>query len=165
MRVTVWLADPPAGMGDYLVSLLNDLGFVTDVRVLDFDTRYFNTVADSRTRAQIAFGGWQSDYPAPSTFFEPLLTCDSYIPRDGAANTNAAGFCDKRIDSLIARAGELQASNPAAARDLWTRIDAAIVDRAPLVSLVNPSDVLFLSERVGNFQYGVGLVLEQLWVR
>ena len=108
------------------------------------------TVGDSRIRAQIIVNGWIADYPAPSAFFEPLLTCDSYIPRDGAGNNNHAGFCDARIDALIARARRLQ-GDPAAARDLWTRIDAAIVDRAPLVPLVNPRTVYFLSERAKNF--------------
>lgn len=169
MKVTAWFAGPGPGMVDYFVSLLTDLGFVADFKVFGCPCApYFNTVGDSRTRAQIAFGGWFSDYPAPSNFFEPVLTCDSFVPRDAAgANQNIAGFCDKHIDSLIARAGELQASDPAAARALWTRIDAKIVDRAPWIPLVNPSAIQFLSERVGNFQYQIasGVLLEQLWVR
>ena len=58
-------------------------------------------------------------------------------------------------------------SDPASARGLWTKIDAALVDRAPWVPLVNPRTIRFLSERVRNFQYQLtaGVVLEQLWVR
>ncbi len=167
-RVTVWTAripDWPPELGDYFVSLVTDLGYVANLKTLNLP-RYFTTVGDSRTRAQIIVNGWIADYPAPSAFFEPLLTCDSYIPRDGAGNNNYAAFCDERIDALIARARRLQ-DDPAAARDLWTRIDAAIVDRAPLVPLVNPRTVYFLSERAKNFQYQAasGVVWEQLWVR
>ena len=66
---------------------------------------------------------------------------------------------------MIARA--IKASDQAVARDLWTRIDEAIVDHAPLVPLLNPRSIRFLSERLENFQYsqGSGLLLEQMWVR
>ena len=100
-----------------------------------------------------------------SGFIEPVLTCDSYRPRY-TENENAGGFCDARVDALIARAGELQTTDPAAARRLWTKIDAEIVDRAALVPLVNSRSLVFLSERAGNFNYGaMGAVWEQLWVR
>ncbi|HZJ51832.1 MAG TPA: ABC transporter substrate-binding protein [Actinomycetota bacterium] len=166
MKITVWLPGfLPRQLGEYFVSLLTDLGYVANLKYLDDYERYFTTVADSRTRAQIAFNGWFADYPAPSTFFESLLTCDGYIPR-GAGNGNIGGFCDPRIDSLIARALELQVSDPVAASGLWTRIDAMIVDRAPWVPLFNPRHLLFLSERAGNFQYQqAGVLLEQVWVR
>lgn len=50
---------------------------------------------------------------------------------------------------------------------LWSRIDREIVDQAPIVPLVNPKQVSFLSERVGNYQYSPqsGVLLDQLWVR
>jgi len=165
MKITVWVLDFQP-LGDYFVTLLTDLGYVANLKSPDFDL-YEKTVGDSRTEAQIIYSGWFADYPAPSTFVEPLLTCDSYVPRNGGANTNYAGFCDASIDSLVAEARRLSVSDPAAARTLWTKIDAAIVDRAPWVPLVNPRTIRFLSERVGNFQYQqtAGVVLEQLWVR
>jgi YVTN family beta-propeller protein len=165
MRITVWFTPDlwPSELGDYFVSLLTNLGYVANLKSLDLDD-YFTTIGDSRTRAQIAVNGWLADYPSPSAFFEPLLTCDSYKPRSGA-NSNFGGFCNARVDSMIARARE--ASDPAVARDLWTRIDEAIVDRAPLVPLWNPRSILFLSERLENVQYSQssGLLLEQMWVR
>jgi ABC-type transport system substrate-binding protein len=92
------------------------------------------------------------------------LTCNSYRPRY-TENTNAGGFCDARVDALIARAGKLQTSDPAAARRLWTTIDAEMVDRAALVPLVNSRLPVFLSARAGNFHYGTEPIWEQLWVR
>ena len=166
MKITVWVPGQRR-LGDYFVSLLTELGYVANLKNLNaFDKHYEKTVGDSRTEAQIISGGFFADYPAPSTFVEPLLTCDSYVPRNGRANTNWAGFCDASIDSLVAEARRLSVSDPAAARALWTKIDAEIVDRAPLVPLVNPRTLLFLSKRAGNFHYGaMGVVWEQMWVR
>lgn len=162
-RVTVWVQDFSRRLGNYFVSLLRDLGYASKLKTLGDD--YSNTIADSRTRAQISAGGWVPDYPAPSGFIEPFLTCDSHRPHY-TENENTGGFCDARVDALIARAGKLQTSDPAAARRLWTRIDAEIVDRAALVPLINPRSLVFLSERAGNYHFGAtGAVWEQLWVR
>jgi peptide/nickel transport system substrate-binding protein len=166
-KVTVWgLRSSLREFYDYIVSLLTDLGYDVNQRLFgDFD-QLLETVTDPRTRAQIVDNGWAADYPSPESFFEPLLTCDSYRPRSHT-NINLGGFCDKHIDSLITRASKLQVSDPAAARDLWTRIDAAIVDRAPYLFLFNPRSTRLLSERVGNFQYSQAsaVLYEQLWVR
>ncbi len=165
-KVTVWGIRPDREFVDYIVSLLTDLGYDVNQRLFGDVEQYIETVTDPRTRTQIVDLSWIADYPSPAGFFEPLLTCDSYTPRSHN-NYNWGGFCDKHIDSLITRASKLQVSDPAAARDLWTRIDAAIVDRAPYLFLFNPRSTRFLSERVGNFQYSqASLVLyEQLWVR
>jgi ABC-type transport system substrate-binding protein len=40
-----------------------------------------------------------------------------------------------------------------AAGQLWTRIDRALVDRAPRVPLYNPQTVTVLAQRVGNYKY------------
>ena len=81
--------------------------------------------------------------------------------------TPRSGFCDPRIDAMIDRATQVQLDDPAAAGALWAEIDRAIVDQAPYLWLVNPIDVEFVSERVGNYQYSPqwGALLNQLWVR
>jgi ABC-type oligopeptide transport system substrate-binding subunit len=72
---------------------------------------------DSRTKAQIGTLEWISDYPAASGFFNPILTCASFLPNN-RANSNPAEFCDPRIDRQIARASTAQPTNPDAARGL-----------------------------------------------
>jgi peptide/nickel transport system substrate-binding protein len=54
-----------------------------------------------------------------------------------------------------------------AVRLLWASADRLATDAAPLVPLVNPSDLDFVSQRVGNYQYNPtqGILLDQLWVR
>jgi peptide/nickel transport system substrate-binding protein len=128
---------------------------------------YFNVVGDSRTRAQIGTSEWISDYPAASGFFNAVLSCASFLP-DNPGNSNDAEFCDPHIDRQIEQALAEQATNPDAARGLWERVDRQTVDQAPWVPLVNPKVVDVLSKRVGNYQYspaGLGMLLDQLWVR
>jgi peptide/nickel transport system substrate-binding protein len=166
MKITVWSwADLP-GLGPYMVKLLRSLGYRASLKVRSAP-RYWEVTSDSRTKAQIGTGEWISDYSAASGFFNPVLTCASFRPND-PGNSNVAEFCDPRIDRQIEQALTEQTTNPDAARGLWERIDRQTVDQAPWVPLVNPKVVDVLSKRVGNYQYspaGVGMLIDQLWVR
>jgi peptide/nickel transport system substrate-binding protein len=140
----------PRELGDYMVELLEDLGY----RVRD----------GSGKNPQMFLGGWVPDYPAASSMFVNIFTCDAIF--------YATGFCDPRIDAMIDHALEVQTHDPVAAGALWAEIDRAIVDQALYLWLVNPIDVVFVSERVDNYQsnsvYGTaygGLLLDQLWLR
>jgi peptide/nickel transport system substrate-binding protein len=54
-----------------------------------------------------------------------------------------------------------------AATRLWAKIDHAVVDAAPAVMAFNPTDVTFLSQRVGNYEHHpqYQIMLDQLWVQ
>jgi peptide/nickel transport system substrate-binding protein len=123
-------------------------------------------LSDSRKRPQIGGFTWFQDQPTPSNFIEPLLTCRSFVPRS-QGNLNVAEFCNRQIDAQIAHAAALQAHNPAAAGELWSRIDHELVDLAPWVPLYNPRTVTVLGPRVGNYKYHPfwNVLLDQLWVR
>jgi len=92
---------------------------------------------------------WGADFPAPLDFFF-LLSCRSFV-RGTGSNPNFSEFCDPQIDRQITRARALEVTDPALASSLWTRIDREVVDQAPVVPLVNPKQVDFLSRRVGNY--------------
>ncbi len=166
MKITVWSWADLGGFGPYAVRLLRSLGYRASMKTVG-GFHYFDVVQDSRTKAQIGTVEWISDYPAASGFFNAILTCASFLP-DSSANSNAAEFCDPRIDRQIEQASTEQATNPDAARGLWERVDRQTVDQAPWVPLVNPKVVDVLSKRVGNYQYspaGLGMLIDQLWVR
>jgi len=142
-------------VGDYMIELLDELGYVGSVKQVDTDHLYSPDL-----EFQMAVDAWIMDYPAASNFFTYRFTCDvSYPP--------SPGFCDPQIDTMIDRATKMQIDDPAAAGGLWAKIDRKIVDQAPYVWLVNPIAVQFVSERVGNYQYSQqwGVLLDQLWVR
>jgi peptide/nickel transport system substrate-binding protein len=147
------------------VKLLRSLGYRASMKVRS-GFGYFKVIGDSRTKAQIGTFEWISDYPAASGFFNPILSCASFLP-ENPANSNVAEFCDPRIDRQIRHAATEQSANPDAARGLWERVDRQTVDQAPWVPLLNPKVVDVLSKRVGNYQYSppLGMLIDQLWVR
>ena len=146
----------PVPLGDYIVRLLDKLGYVGRVEQVDTPAHFYSPDLEF----QVATDVWASDYPAASNFITNRFTCDTSYPP-------SSGFCDPRIDAMIDRATQLQLDDPAAAGALWAKIDRAIVDQAPYVWLMNPIAVEFVSERVGNYQYSQqwGSLLDQLWVR
>jgi peptide/nickel transport system substrate-binding protein len=163
MKVTFWSWATYRAFGPYALKLLRSLGYRVSLKVLS--DNYFSVAWNSRTKAQIGWYGFLSDYPLGSGLFKPTLSCTSFLPNN-QANANAAEFCDPRLDRQIEQALTEQVTNPEAARGLWERIDRQTVDQAPWVPLFNPKSVDVLSKRVGNYQYSPqGMLIDQLWVR
>ncbi len=127
---------------------------------------YNKRLYDSRQRTQVGWFSWYQDYPAPSDFISPLLTCQSFLPGN-PANMNAAEFCNPHIDAQVTQALALQARNPGGAAALWARIDHQIVNQAPWVPIYNPRSLVALSARAGNYQFAPywSVLIDQLWVR
>ena len=154
---------PPFGLshaswglvGDYMIELLDELGYVGSVNQVDTDHLY-----SPKLEFDMAVNAFIMDYPATSNFIKGWFTCDAPL-------TPLSGFCDPQIDAMIERATQMQIDDPVAAGHLWAEIDRKIVDQAPYVWLVNPIAVQFVSERVGNYQYSQqwGVLLDQMWVR
>ena len=156
---------PGPATARYVASVLDQLGYRASVRSFG-GFAYQSFTYDFRDRMQLSYIDWSEDYPAPWDFIGPLFTCRSFIP-DSTADTNAAEFCDPRIDTQVQQALTLQAQGLAAAVPSWAAIDHELVDQAPYVPLYNPRDLTFLSKRVGNYQFHPywNLLIDQLWVR
>jgi YVTN family beta-propeller protein len=156
---------PSPATARYVVTVLDQLGYRASLR-LTSPYAYFGQLGDSRERVQAGFFSWYQDFPVPSDFIDPLLSCGSFLPGN-PANINTAEFCDPRIDALARRALALQPADPAAADARWAAVDREIVNRAPWVPLYNPRDLTVLSARVGNYQFHPywNLLIDQLWVR
>jgi ABC-type transport system substrate-binding protein/DNA-binding SARP family transcriptional activator/streptogramin lyase len=156
---------PAQATGRYLVSVLDQLGYRASLQTISDWNAYGKRLYDSRQRTQIGWFSWYQDYPAPSDFIRPLLTCQSFIPAS-PGNLNAAEFCNHRIDAQVKRALTLQSSNPSSAGMLWARIDQEIADQAPWVPVYNPRSLIMLSARVGNYEFDpyLSVLIDQLWV-
>ena len=152
--------------GRYFVSLLRRLGYRSSLRVISEFPDYLAYVGDSRNRAQIGPLGWYAEFTSAAPFLRDLFSCTSFVP-ESASNVNLSAFCDPAIDARMARAVELQASDPVRANTLWAEADRALVDEAAAVLLVNQQVVAFVSKRVGNYQLHPQwlTLLDQLWVR
>ena len=165
-RVTVLYGNegapfPSQATARYVVSVLDQLGYRASLRVAS-PGAYYNVLGDSRHQIQAGFFSWAQDYPAPSDFIDPLLSCGSFLP-GSPDNLNTAEFCDPQIDAQAEQAPTL---GPAAA-NRWAAIDHELVDVAPWVSLYYPRNLAVLSSRTGNYQFHPywGLLIDQLWVR
>lgn len=150
----------------YFVRLLRTLGFRPRLRLYPDIQQFYERAGKPTSKVQAGIQGWESDFPRPSDFFLNLLTCTAYQPA-APVNLNPGGFCDENVDRDANRAHELEASDPAAAGELWRRVDRRVVDLAPLVPFVNTTGIDFVSARTGNYQRSVqfGVLLDQLWVR
>ena len=147
-----------------VVALLRQLGYRARGKLLGSD--YYAKIGNSRLKVQAGVHTWLPDYPAAAGFLHALFSCEAFQPGTGA-NLNASEFCDRHVDRLIERARALEVTDPALASSLWSKIDHELVNEAPVVPLVNPTQVDFLSRRVGNYQFNPQwhMLLDQLWVR
>jgi len=165
MSVTVWSFNdtPGKATGSYLVGLLDHLGYRATLHAVPADQFYPGNAP--RTDMQVSIGGgWGADFPAPSTFFGPTLSCQSV---DEPGTQNSARFCDPQVDALVGQAQAAQLTDPAAARGLWARVDRMVTDQAPYVPVFNSGTTGFVSSRVENYQTSpvYGLLVDQMWVR
>jgi YVTN family beta-propeller protein len=159
------LSFPSPATAHYVASVLNQLGYQASLRIVH-PNAYWNVLDDSRSRVQVGFLGWFQDYPAPSNYIDPVLTCGSFVPAN-PGNVNTAEFCDTRIDTQAQQALARQVGDPATAASAWAAIDHELVDQAPWVPLYNPLDLTVLSARTGNYQFHPywNLLIDQLWIR
>jgi YVTN family beta-propeller protein len=173
MRVAVWVDNFTVPTGRLVAKLLRSLGYRPAVKIIQNGNglTYPGVIANSASKAQIGLWNWTADYPAASNFFGQLFTCDSFKPNN-ANNANLPEFCDPGVDRLVKQALALEVSNPLAAYRLWQRVDRAVVDRAPVIPLVNGKAVDVVSKRTlaggGNYVYsgnGFGVLIDQLWVK
>ena len=163
--VTVWSFNGPGkALGSYLVELLDELGYRASLHAVPNDT-FWTDLYDPRLKIQVSIGaGWGADFPSPSTFFRPLLSCQS---ADEPVTNNWARFCDRHVDTLTSQAQAAQLTDPAEARRLWAQADRIVTDQAPYVPIDNGGTAGFVSSRAGNYQASpvYGPLLDQMWVR
>jgi peptide/nickel transport system substrate-binding protein len=163
--VTVWnfWGQP---VGAYLVQLLRQLGYQATLRNVTSD-QFFAAAGNSSRKIQIGAVGWAADFPTPSNYFVPVLTCRSFY-ENPASTANLAEFCDPHADALASQAQAAQQTDPATARKLWASIDRIVTDQAPWVPILTGATTVFVSARVGNYQespYYYGPLLDQIWIQ
>jgi YVTN family beta-propeller protein len=159
--VTVWNVQG-SKVGAYLVQLLRNLGYRATLHTVSAG-KYYGTVGNSHAKVQIGLNTWIADFPAPSTFFLPVLSCQSFN-QDPTSSLNYAEYCSPTVDTLVGQAQADQLTDPAAARRLWARVDRIITNDAPWVPAVDESSIVFVSARAGNYQEspGYGPLLDQI---
>src|SRR5262249_47076041 len=152
-------------VGRYFARLLDRLGYRARLRTYPGFLSYYPQVGPAPTRFPLGVAHDPGSRAGPASR-GPLWARAPTHPRQ-PYNTNPAGFCDRQIDSQIARATALQTANAAAANRAWQRIDREIMQQAPWIPLVNPLGIDLVSERAGNYQRtpALGVLLDQLWIK
>jgi len=96
-------------------------------------------------KAQLGYVGWFQDYPDPSDFIDPLLSCASAV--QGGANVSL--YCNKEVDALAATArGETDSAKRLL---MYQDIQSRIMAEAPWVPLRHQVWFTLVSTRVATF--------------
>ena len=161
-RVQVWAWGRYRRVIRYAGSVLRDLGYRVQVRVVPDVARYFDYVNDTRHHVQVGFYGWFADFLTPSNFFDPF-TC-SHVVRNSSDNVNPSQFCDHAVEAGYDAA---RAARGTEANAHWAALDRRVLAAAPVVPLFTRRSLVLFSDRVGNAQMHqvLGPLLDQFWVR
>jgi len=96
--------------------------------------------------APIGWVGWFQDYPDPSDFIDPILSCASAV-KGGA---NAALYCNKAIDTEAAAAKGEQ--DPAKRKAAYQDIQTKIMADAPWAPFRTQEWYTLIGKNVGGFE-------------
>jgi ABC-type transport system substrate-binding protein len=90
---------------------------------------------------------WAADFPDPSDFFGPILSCQAGAP----GGWNWAHYCNKDLDAAAAKADAMTAPEQTADRmKAWSDIMAKVMADAPWVPVFNESRYTMRSPRLGG---------------
>lgn len=161
MDVTVWgnTKDPRPAIVDYLRDVLNQIGFKAKTKVLDQQV-YFGTVGLKKTKAQIGFTDWFSDFPHPADFFEPNA---SKAALASEPTFNFEFGSNPAVDKALT---ELNPQDPKSVADEWAKVDRAMIENADVAVYGNELSTSFFSERM-DFKNcnGVSPIYKNDWLQ
>ena len=167
MKITIVPEDKTVAksIGVYLQSVMNELGYDASVKPISPDIQ-FTYIQNTNNKVQMSVTQWYQDYPAASDFANILFGCSSFTPGSDSS-INISGFCDKDIDTKMQAALSLGVTDQPAADKMWTEIDKAITDKAPMAALFTPKHLDFVSKRLGNFKFNSQLFFmpPQAWIQ
>ncbi|ESX51817.1 peptide ABC transporter substrate-binding protein [Mesorhizobium sp. LSHC422A00] len=166
-RVQIIAADEAVSkaIGTYLQSVLTDLGYEASVIAISSEIQG-TYIKNSNNNVQISITQWYADYPAASNFLNVLLSCASFTRGSDNAQ-NSAQFCDPGFDAKMNAALKQAVSDPEGADRAWADIDQEAMEKSPILPLITPKHVDFVSKRLGNFIFSNQFlfVFSQAWVR
>ena len=152
--IVVWSFSYFHRESQYFVALLRRLGYRARLHYVSDIDAYFTALARTPT-AQAGFAG---DFGVPLAV-DMLDEAGCHSPDSGSTH-----FCDRRIDSQLARLDQ-EAPGPASTAALAATIDREVTDEAPLIPLFTPRLPDITSRRVGDYEeHGGFVLLDQLWV-
>ncbi len=166
-EVTVIVSDDSVNkaVGEYVQSVLNQIGYKAKVKAISGNIQ-FTYIQNTNNKVQISVTQWYQDYPAASDFLNVLLGCASFTPGSDSS-INMAGFCDKKIQAQMDEALKTEQTSFDEANTMWAAIDQEMMEQSPLVPIMTPKLIDFLSKDTGNYQFSKQfyMLVSQLWVK
>ena len=136
--------DPDPQIGASIQQDLAAIGIKTDIVSQEFAT-FLDTI-ETPHKAPIGWVGWFQDYPDPSDFIDPILSCASAV-KGGA---NASLYCNKDVDALAAAAkGETDSTKRIAE---YQQIQTMIMADAPWAPFRHQEWYTLVGKQVGGFE-------------
>jgi len=135
--------DPDPQIGASIQQDLAAIGIKTNIVSQEFAT-FLDTI-ETPHAAPIGWVGWFQDYPDPSDFIDPILSCASAV-KGGA---NAALYCNKDVDTEAAAAKGEQ--DPAKRKAAYQDIQTKIMADAPWAPFRTQEWYTLIGKNVGGF--------------
>jgi len=169
-KVTIYAADGPGhrDVAAYVASMLRGLGLDATTSLVDPDVFFAEGGPLSHpSDIQVAAYWVLATDTTAADQFVGIFTCPDY-PAPAYAPVYPATLCDRSIDGMVSKAQDLEtAGNRPGANAAWAEIDRRVTDSNVVDPLFNPTDVAFVSARVGNVQHHPiwQVLLDQMWVQ
>jgi peptide/nickel transport system substrate-binding protein len=143
--ITVWTdTDTPNDKaGEYLQSVLKDLGFNAKLKIVNGSV-YFDVIGNQKTADNdIGWNDWFEDFPHPNDFFDPLLNGEN-IAQVGNLNTGLYDnpAVNKKINELAQKP-----LTPAVEKE-YAALDKQVMEDAPWAPFGTRTLSTFTSDRV-----------------
>ena len=166
-EVTVIASDDEVNraVGEYVQSVLNQIGYRASFQGLSGNIAFTYT-QNSNNKVQVSVQQWYQDYPAASDFLQVLLGCGSFTPGSDSS-INISGFCDKTLQAEMDKAQVTEQTSMQEANAKWAQVDKDMMAAAPIIPLITPKLVDFVSKGTGNYQFSKQfyMLVDQLWVK
>jgi peptide/nickel transport system substrate-binding protein len=144
-EITVWTdtTSPNNEAGTYYESVLKELGFQTELKIINSDN-YFTVLGNESTpNLDTGWVDWYEDYPHPNDFFNPLLNGNSILSTN---NQNFSRSNYKPLNEKIEKLSEEQLG-PQQEQE-YAELDEEFMKEAAWAPYGNRTLDVFVSENV-----------------
>ena len=130
-------------MSESMIQDLADIGIKVELVQQDFDV-LIGTITTPHA-APIIYIGWFQDFPDPSDFYDPILSCAVNVP----GGASYGWYCNEAADTLAAQArGEADAAKRT---QMYQQLEEMVMADVPSAPLFNPDTAILVSKKVvGN---------------
>ncbi|MDQ2965882.1 MAG: ABC transporter substrate-binding protein [Chloroflexota bacterium] len=132
-----------------IVQDLAEIGITAELVQQDFDV-LLGTIQTPHA-APLVYIGWFQDFPDPSDFYDPFLSCATAV--EGGAN--ASFYCNEANDKLAADAR--REPDETKRNEMYRQLQAQVMADVPYVPTTHPDFVFVVSKRAQ------GVALHPVW--